>query len=177
MCSKNDIWLHFFQTRWKLISTISVRWKNLNLLFFINEMFLSNTCIWISWRCYLDLIIFKAVIFERSRVSREFSIRYAWLKIMSAFNRVIFISICVSMSVSMSERKNGFHDKNICKNNADKFQRQYKFLNIFSCFYDNVSFSHLLYIYLNTRELIAIKMSPVRILRFHKRIFLFNYVS
>lgn len=36
MCSKNDIWLHFFQTRWKLISTISVRWKNLNLLFFIN---------------------------------------------------------------------------------------------------------------------------------------------
>lgn len=177
MCSKNDIWLHFFQTRWKLISTISVRWKNLNLLFFINEMFLSNTCIWISWRCYLDLIIFKAVIFERSRVSREFSIRYAWLKIMSAFNRVIFyLDLRFNVCINVWEKK-GFHDKKICKNNADKFQRQYKFLNIFSCFYDNVSFSHLLYIYLNTRELIAIKMSPVRILRFHKRIFLFNHVS
>lgn len=74
-------------------------------------------------------------------------------------------------------REKRFPRQKICKNNADKFQRQYKFLNIFSCFYDNVSFSHLLCIYLNTRELIAIKMSPVRILRFHKRIFLFNHVS
>lgn len=108
--------IRFFQTRWKLINTISVRWKNLNLLFFINEMFLSNTCIWISWRCYLDLIIFKAVIFERSRVSREFSIRYAWLKIMSAFNRVIFyLDLRFNVCINVWEKKRFPRQKNMQK--------------------------------------------------------------
>lgn len=128
MCSKNYIWSHFFQTRWKLICTISVWWKNLYLLvffFFIIKMFLSNS--WISWRCYLDLIIFKAVIFKRSQVSREFSIRYAWLKIMSAFNRVIFyLDLRLNVCINVWE-KNSFCNKKYAKTMQINFKRSTNF--------------------------------------------------
>lgn len=128
MCSKNYIWSHFFSNQVKIdLHNLRVMEKSISsgVFFFIIKMFLSNS--WISWRCYLDLIIFKAVIFERSQVSREFSIRYAWLKIMSAFNRVIFyLDLRLNVCINVWE-KNSFCNKKYTKTMQINFKRSTNF--------------------------------------------------
>lgn len=128
MCSKNYIWSHFFSNQVKIdLHNLRVMEKSISfgVFFFIIKMFLSNS--WISWRCYLDLIIFKAVIFERSQVSREFSIRYAWLKIMSAFNRVIFyLDLRFNVCINVWE-KNSFCNKKYAKTMQINFKRSTNF--------------------------------------------------